>query len=121
MSGGSASTTSIPTWCGDRSTTSRGNAVAVSRVFADGGDLRVGDTVAVRMADTARATLRVVAIYDRAAGLGDVLLDPAVVRRHTAVAADSALFVAGGDARRPIARAIRRRPSRRAVPHRAST
>ena len=33
----------------------RGDAVAVSRVFADGGDLRVGDTVAVRMADTTRA------------------------------------------------------------------
>ena len=30
----------------------RGDAVAVSRVFADGGDLRVGDTVPVRMADT---------------------------------------------------------------------
>ena len=83
----------------------RGNAVAVSRVFADGGDLRVGDALTVRMADTARAELHVVAIYDRAAGLGDVLLDPAVVRRHTAVAADSALFVAGGDdAGRSLAR-----------------
>ena len=78
----------------------RGDAVAVSRVFADGGDLQVGDTVAVRMADTARATLRVVAIYDRAAGLGDVLLDPAVARRHAAVPDDSVLFVAGGDAAR---------------------
>ena len=75
-----------------------GHAVAVSRVFADGGHLRVGDTVAVRMASTRRATLRVVAIYDRAAGLGDVLLDPAVVRRQTVGAADSAVFVAGGDA-----------------------
>ena len=75
-----------------------GDAVAVSRVFADGGDLRVGDTVPVRMADTTRATLRVAAIYDRAAGLGDVLLDPAVARRHAAVPADTALFVAGGAA-----------------------
>jgi putative ABC transport system permease protein len=77
-----------------------GDAVAVSRVFADGGDLRVGDTVAVRMADTTRATLRVAAIYDRAAGLGDVLLDPAVARRHAAVPADTAVFVAGGTAAR---------------------
>jgi putative ABC transport system permease protein len=75
----------------------RGNAVAVSRVFADGGHLELGDTVAVRMADTAPATLRVVAIYDRAAGLGDVLLDRAVARHHAAVRADSALFVAGGE------------------------
>src|SRR3954469_15815994 len=76
----------------------RGNAIAVSRVFADGGDLKLGDAVAVRMADTAPATLRVVAIYDRAAGLGDVLLDHAVAARHAAVRADSALFVSGGAA-----------------------
>jgi hypothetical protein len=50
------------------------------------------------MADTAQATLRVAAIYDRAAGLGDILLDPAVARRHAAVPADTALFVAGGAA-----------------------
>jgi putative ABC transport system permease protein len=65
-------------------------------VLADGGALQVGDAMAVRMADTAPATLRVAAIYDRAAGLGDVLLDPAVARRHAAVTADAALFVAGG-------------------------
>jgi len=75
-----------------------GDAVAVSRVFADGGHLRVGDNVPVRMADTTAATFRVAAIYDRAAGLGDVLLDPAVARRHSAVPADTALFVAGGAA-----------------------
>ena len=74
----------------------RGDAVAVSRVFADAGDLRIGETFRVRMADTEPATLRVAAIYDRAAGLGDVLLDPAVARRHAADPADSALFVAGG-------------------------
>ena len=54
-------------------------------MFAAGGHLQVGDAVRVRMADTAPATLRVVAIYDRAAGLGDVILDPAVARRHAAV------------------------------------
>jgi putative ABC transport system permease protein len=70
--------------------------VAVSRVFADAGDLRMGETFPVRMADTEPATLRVGAIYERAAGLGDVLLDPAVARRHAADPADSALFVAGG-------------------------
>ena len=38
------------------------------------GDLRVGDTFAARLADTTRHTLRVAAIYARAAGLGDVVL-----------------------------------------------
>jgi putative ABC transport system permease protein len=38
----------------------------------------------------------VAAIYERAAGLGDVLLDGAVARRHAAVRADTTVFVAGG-------------------------
>jgi putative ABC transport system permease protein len=75
-----------------------GNAAAVSRVFADAGKLRVGETVTVRLADTTRATLRVAGIYDRAAGIGDVLLDPAIVRRHSAAPTDTALLVAGGTA-----------------------
>ena len=74
------------------------DGVAVSRVFADAGDLRVGDSVPVRMADTAAATLRVTAVYDRAAGLGDVLLDREVALRHAAVRADGTLFVTGGAA-----------------------
>src|SRR4051794_2242914 len=75
-----------------------GDSIAVSRVFADGGSLQVGDAVPVRMADATHARLRVAAIYDRAAGLGDVLLDVEVARRHAAVAADTALFVSGGPA-----------------------
>ena len=83
----------------------RDDAVAVSRAFADAGGLRVGDTVPVRMADTAPATLRVAAIYDRAAGFGDVVLDHAFARRHAAVRTDAALFVAGGRAaQRALAR-----------------
>ena len=54
---------------------------------------------------TSPATLRVVAIYDRAAGLGDVLLGPGIARRHAAGAVGSVLFVAGGVvARRSLAR-----------------
>jgi putative ABC transport system permease protein len=73
----------------------RGDAIAVSRVVARDGDLDVGDLVHARMADTAPRTLRVAAIYDRAAGLGDVVLDPAVVRRHGAAASPDAVFVDG--------------------------
>jgi putative ABC transport system permease protein len=75
-----------------------GDSIAVSRVFADGGSLHVGDAVPARMADATHARLRVAAIYDRAAGLGDVLLDAEVARRHAAVAADTTLFVSGGPA-----------------------
>ena len=54
------------------------------------------------MADTRAATLRVAAVYDRSAGLGDVVLDAAVARRHASTRADDAVFVAGGP--RPRAR-----------------
>jgi putative ABC transport system permease protein len=75
-----------------------GTAVAVSTVVASEGRLRVGDALHARMADTRSATLRVAAIYERAAGLGDIVLDPAVARRHAANGADEAVFVAGGPA-----------------------
>ncbi len=76
----------------------RGHGVAVSRVVAHDGRLELGDVIRVRMADLAPQSLRVAAVYERAAGLGDVLLDPALARRHASVAADSAVFVAGGPA-----------------------
>ena len=106
---------SIPTWSRGSLDDVHGDAVAVSRVFADGGDLRVGDTVPVRMADTTPATLRVAAIYDRAAGLGDVLLDPAVARRHAAAPGRHGAVRRRRRGRRAIALALRLRPSRRAV------
>ena len=44
-----------------------GRAVAISSVVAAEGDLRVGDPLRARMADTRAETLRVAAVYDRAA------------------------------------------------------
>ena len=76
----------------------RDDAVAVSRAFAATGHLRVGDRMAVRLADTAPATLRVVAVYERAAGLADVIADPALVRRHASDRTNAALYVTGGPA-----------------------
>src|SRR4051812_16542811 len=96
LSGASSATTVDPDVVRGSLDDVHGDGVAVSRVFAHGGDLRVGDAVPVRMADTTPTTLRVAAIYDRAAGLGDVLLDPAVARRHAAAPGDTALFIAGG-------------------------
>ena len=78
----------------------RGTAVAVSDVVAAEGHVRVGDTLRARLEDTTPASLRVVAIYDRAAGLGHVVMDRALARRHAAVPADAAVFVGG---RRPAA------------------
>jgi putative ABC transport system permease protein len=75
----------------------RGDGIAVSRAFADGGDLAVGDALDARMADTAHRRLRVVAVYARAAGLGDVVLEHAVALRHAAVRGDAAVFVTGAD------------------------
>ena len=93
-----------------------GDAVGVSRQFADAGGVGVGDRVEVRMADTSERSLRVAAVYDRAAGLGDVLVDPALARRHAAVRADTALFVAGGPAAgRSLSRFASGRPGVRSL------
>ncbi len=72
------------------------DVVAVSRVFADAGKLEPGERFEVRMADTEPATLRVAAVYDRAAGLGDVVMDGAVARRHATKTTGTAVFAAGG-------------------------
>jgi putative ABC transport system permease protein len=66
----------------------QGDTVAVSHVFAETGDLKVGDTFVARLADKTRHTLRVGAIYTRAAGLGDVVL-------ADAPAPTTAIFVTG--------------------------
>ena len=81
----------------------RGDAIGVSRVVAHDGGLAVGDTISVRLADTAQRSLRVAAIYDRAAGLGDVVLDAAVARRHTVDPSAATVFVAGAAAGRSLA------------------
>ena len=81
-----------------------GLAVAVSEVVATEGGLEVGDVVRARMADTRAATLRVAAVYDRPAGLGDLVLDPTLARGHATSRTDDAIFVSGGAAvRRSLA------------------
>ena len=80
------------------------HAVAVSDVVAAEGGLEVGDVMHARMADTQAATLRVAAVYDRSAGLGDIVLDPALARGHATSRTDDAVFVSGGPAvRRSLA------------------
>jgi putative ABC transport system permease protein len=72
------------------------DAIAVSQVFASSGHLGVGDRVRVALGDHTQRTFSVAAIYARAAGLGDVVLDPALARAHASVPADSAVFVSSG-------------------------
>ena len=62
--------------------------------------MKVGDVLPARLEDTTKASLRVAAIYDRAAGLGHVVMDRGLAQRHAAVPADAAVFVAG---KRPAA------------------
>ena len=89
----------------------RGTGVAVSQVAASEGRLQVGDAIRARMADTTPATLRVAAVYERAPGLGDVVLDGDVARSHASHRSDEAVFVVGGArAERSLSRYAATRP-----------
>jgi putative ABC transport system permease protein len=77
----------------------KGHGVAVSETLAGDGGLRLGRVLQARMADATPARLRVVAIYRRANGLGDVVLPRDLALAHAGAALDSAVFVAGGEDR----------------------
>jgi putative ABC transport system permease protein len=61
-----------------------GGAVAVSRSLARTADIRVGAILNARLADLTRTRLRVGAIYQRALGLGDILLPRPLAETHAA-------------------------------------
>jgi putative ABC transport system permease protein len=89
--------------------------VAVSDTLARHDDVRVGRVLDARLADATPARLRVVAIYRRSNGLGDVVLPRQLALAHATAPLDSAVFVAsdrdrdGGDGRdgRAVDRALR--------------
>jgi putative ABC transport system permease protein len=74
----------------------RGDGIAVSDALAGHGGVRIGGILQARLADATPARLRVVAIYRRANGIGDVVLPRSLALSHAAAALDSAVFVAGG-------------------------
>jgi putative ABC transport system permease protein len=76
----------------------RGTGIAVSDTVARAGGLSVGKVLHARLADATPARLRVVAIYRRANGLGDIVLPRALALAHAGAALDTAVFVAGSDA-----------------------
>ncbi|URN01389.1 ABC transporter permease [Actinomadura madurae] len=71
----------------------RGNAVALSRDVAGGFD--VGDTAALWLADGTRVRARVVAVYGRGFGFGDVLLPRGLVAAHSSAPLDDHVLVRG--------------------------
>jgi len=72
-----------------------GSTIAVSSTLARKADIRVGAILNARLADLTPARLRVGAIYQRALGLGDIVLPLPLAEAHAAVVLDSAVFVSG--------------------------
>jgi putative ABC transport system permease protein len=73
----------------------RGVSVAVSDALAHDGHVRLGDVLRARLADATPARLRVVAIYHRANGLGDIVLPHELALTHATSALDSVVFITG--------------------------
>jgi putative ABC transport system permease protein len=59
-----------------------GRAIALGKHRADGAHAKVGDTVSVMLGDGTPARARVVAIYERDLGFGDVLIAPELAKGH---------------------------------------
>ena len=72
-----------------------GSTIAISSTLAGHAHIRVGAILNARLADLTPARLRVGAIYQRALGLGDIVLPLPLAEAHTAVVLDSAIFVSG--------------------------
>ncbi len=75
----------------------RGDTVALSRIAADTARLDVGDTADVDLGDGTRKELKVVALYGKGLGFGDVTLPHGMLTEHTANQQDTALLVTGED------------------------
>jgi len=72
-----------------------GHAIAVSAALAAKRHVQVGAILHARLADGTPVRLRVGAVFDRALGLGDVLLPMPLAVAHAAVKLDSTIFVSG--------------------------
>lgn len=86
----------------------RGHGIAVSKRLTEDGNVGLGDVLSARMADAAPARLRIVAVYDRPNGMGDIVLPRSLALAHASAALDAAVFVAGGSdaALRKLERAV---------------
>ncbi|TDC48410.1 ABC transporter permease [Actinomadura sp. KC345] len=71
----------------------RGGTVAVSRSAADWAGWEVGETAELWLGDGAPVKLRVIAIYDRNFGFGDVTLAGETLAGHTATGLDDHVLI----------------------------
>ncbi|MFJ6434001.1 FtsX-like permease family protein [Streptomyces sp. NPDC091416] len=88
--------------------TGRGT-VAVGRDRADDLGAGVGDRVKLRLGDGAQVTLTVVAVYERALGLGEFMLPREALAPHVSAARDQRILVRsadGGNAASAVRRAL---------------
>ncbi|MFD4533466.1 ABC transporter permease [Kitasatospora sp. NPDC058397] len=81
----------------------RGETVALSRVVADTVHARRGGTIDLRLGDGTAIRPRVVAVYERGLGFGDVTLPNDLVVAHTTARVDTAVLVRSADGTDPKA------------------
>ncbi|TMR01905.1 FtsX-like permease family protein, partial [Actinomadura soli] len=91
----------------------RGDAVALSRDVAGGHD--VGSTASLSLGDGTAIKARVVAVYNRGLGFGDVLLPHDLVAAHASSPLDDHVLVRGKDA--DLRAVIAAHPGARVVTH----
>ncbi|WP_199440215.1 FtsX-like permease family protein [Umezawaea beigongshangensis] len=71
----------------------RGDTVAVSSSQAEAADWEVGDDASLWLGDGTPVTLRVVAVYERGRGFGDVTLHTETLTGHTATGLDDRVLI----------------------------
>lgn len=74
-----------------------GDTVALSRFTADTLGVDIGSTVTMRLGDGKKHTARLIAVYDRGHGFGDVTLPNNVVVKHTTSGLNDYVLTSGAD------------------------
>jgi putative ABC transport system permease protein len=88
-----------------------GDVIAIANSVAAPAHLHVSQLLHASMIDLRRITLRIGAIYNNAAGLGVVVMDPSLAQAHATDKLDNAIHVTGGPAAdRALARYARLHP-----------
>ncbi|MGW5677415.1 ABC transporter permease [Streptomyces sp. NPDC003860] len=83
-----------------------GDTIALSWIAAGTTGLDVGDTADVHLGDGTPKKLRVVAVYGKGLGFGDVTLPHDLLTRHTTDGLDAALLVAADGERSAVSEAL---------------
>jgi putative ABC transport system permease protein len=100
VQGGAAATLDPKVTAGSLAALNEPGTVALSSMVAH--DTKVGDSRQVWLGDGTQVTLRVVALYERGLGFGDVLLPRDLVAAHAATPLDDYLLVDGSGDLSPL-------------------